>query len=57
MTDYIIAPDPVKHCPVYREIGCSHVDGFLCDMRDCQILRDYLEGKIEITEENSFEQF
>ena len=33
--------DPVKHCSVYKEIGCSHVDGYLCDYPDCSILKDY----------------
>jgi len=33
--------DPVKHCPVYKEIGCSHVDGYLCDFPDCSIMKDY----------------
>lgn len=23
--------DPVKHCTLYKEEGCSHVDGMLCD--------------------------
>jgi len=33
--------DPVKSCIVYTQTGCSHVDGFLCDMKQCNILRDY----------------
>ena len=33
--------DPVKHCDSYKDRGCSHVDGFLCDMSTCEILRDY----------------
>ena len=33
--------DPVKGCDVYRNIGCSHVDGFLCDYPDCSILKEY----------------
>jgi hypothetical protein len=33
--------DPVKHCSVYKEIGCAHVDGYLCDYPDCSILKDY----------------
>jgi hypothetical protein len=31
------AKDPVKHCKVYKTVGCAHVDGFLCDMRTCTI--------------------
>jgi hypothetical protein len=33
--------DPVKSCEVYKEIGCAHVDGCLCFMPTCQILKDY----------------
>ena len=29
--------NPVKHCQVYRTIGCAHVDGMNCDMRTCGI--------------------
>lgn len=29
--------DPVKHCNVYKQFGCSHVDGYLCDFKDCDI--------------------
>ena len=30
--------DPVKHCMVYRAVGCAHVDGMLCNMRTCDIV-------------------
>lgn len=33
--------DPVYHCPVFKKHGCSHVDGMLCDMKTCPILRAY----------------
>jgi hypothetical protein len=33
--------DPVKGCDVYKDIGCTHVDGFLCDYPNCSILKDY----------------
>lgn len=29
--------DPVKHCLVYKSVGCAHVDGMLCDIRTCDI--------------------
>ncbi len=29
--------DPVKHCCVYREIGCAHIDGYLCDFETCDM--------------------
>ena len=33
--------DPVKGCDVYKDIGCAHVDGFLCDYPNCSLLKDY----------------
>ena len=36
--------DPVKNCAVYKDIDngrCAHVDGFLCDMKTCNILKEY----------------
>lgn len=36
--------DPVRHCPVYKDLengSCAHVDGFLCDMKTCNILKEY----------------
>lgn len=29
--------DPIYNCEVYKSEGCSHVDGFLCDMKTCDI--------------------
>ena len=37
--------DPVAHCPVFKNIGCAHVDGMICDMKTCNILRSYKEQK------------
>lgn len=37
----MISPDPLKHCDVYKKQGCTHVDGFLCDVRTCDILHDF----------------
>ena len=34
--------DPVKGCPVYKNEGCSHVDGYLCDYPDCHIMKAYM---------------
>lgn len=31
--------DPVKDCIVFKTKGCSHVDGILCDMKTCTILK------------------
>ena len=33
--------DPVYSCEVYNSQGCSHVDGFLCDMATCDILKKH----------------
>lgn len=40
---YFGKDDPMKHCEVYKSKGCSHIDGMLCDMRKCKILKN--EGK------------
>ena len=37
--------DPVKRCEVYRGIGCTHVDGYLCDMETCDIRQKFLLEK------------
>lgn len=37
--------DPVCHCRLYKKEGCSHVDGFLCDYPDCEMLHDYESQK------------
>jgi hypothetical protein len=39
--------DPVKECKVFKLAGCSHVDGFNCDMDTCQILAklELIHGK------------
>ena len=35
--------DPVYRCDIYITDGCSHVDGMLCNMKTCNILKDYKE--------------
>ena len=37
--------DPVKHCDVYKEDGCSHVDGYLCDFEKCDIRLEWAQKK------------
>lgn len=39
--------DPVKHCELYKEQGCSHVDGFLCDFPSCSMRADYNNSKLQ----------
>ena len=43
--------DPVTHCELYIKEGCSHVDGFLCDMDTCDIRQKFLNGTLESTED------
>lgn len=35
--------DPLKSCNVYKEQGCSHVDGMLCNTKECYILHSTLD--------------
>lgn len=40
--------DPVKHCDLYRDKAagsCAHVDGPLCDLPCCSMLKDYRDGR------------
>lgn len=34
--------DPVKHCDLYKDEGCAHVDGFLCDFDTCPMRLEYI---------------
>lgn len=36
--------DPVKHCELYKDGGCSHVDGILCDFETCSMRLEYVGG-------------
>lgn len=38
----IKANDPLYSCKVYKDLGCSHIDGFLCDFPDCSMNKKYL---------------
>lgn len=38
--------DPLKHCILYKEKGCCHVDGYLCDVDKCNMLKEYKIEKI-----------
>jgi hypothetical protein len=35
--------DPVKYCELYKDSGCSHVDGMLCEMETCKERLEYVE--------------
>lgn len=34
--------DPVKNCKLYKDKGCSHVDGMLCDFPHCKMNKDHV---------------
>lgn len=44
----LIFPNPVKDCTLYKEEGCAHVDGMLCDFPKCCMYREYVKEKEEI---------
>ena len=48
--------DPVFNCELYKEAGCSHVDGPLCDFPYCSMLVECRDSKEGITI-NDDEQF
>lgn len=37
--------DPVRKCRLYKEQGCCHVDGFLCDFPDCSMNKEYINER------------
>ena len=39
--------DPVKKCSLYRDMKCSHVDGFLCDFPKCTMEYEYNKNLID----------
>ena len=41
-------PDPVNDCSLYKEEGCSHVDGFLCNFPECSMNKEYEKKKKEL---------
>ena len=40
---YGVPPDPARHCQFHREMRCCPLDGPGCDVRTCEILKDYRE--------------
>lgn len=40
--------DPVKECPVYKDKGCAHVDGMLCDYPDCSMVKEYNKKHLKV---------
>jgi len=48
-----LGDDPVRHCDVYREDGCSHVDGYLCDFETCDIRLEWTHQGLAAQKKNS----
>ena len=40
--------DPCRGCKVYKEVGCSHVDSYLCDFPACSMLQDYINEQEDL---------
>lgn len=44
-----VSIDPLKYCETYKTSGCSHVDGYLCNMNfTLQELFNYCNNKIKV---------
>ena len=41
----LFSKDPLYSCDVYKKEGCCHVDGILCDVNKCLILKEYVKEK------------
>jgi len=37
--------DPVEQCDLYKEKGCAHVDGLLCDYPNCSMNNEFRATK------------
>ena len=35
--------DPLYSCELYKNEGCSHIDGMLCDFPECSMNKEYME--------------
>lgn len=44
--------DPLYSCKAYKDLGCVHVDGPLCDFHKCQINKSYLQTRYEASNNN-----
>lgn len=42
----VIRLDPLKHCEVYKQHGCAHVDGPLCDVETCTMVVENENQKV-----------
>ena len=41
--------DPVTDCQLYKTLGCNHVEGFLCEVETCGMLKDFMKYKGKFT--------
>ena len=41
ITEEYQATDPVECCEFHKQVGCSHVDGYLCNAGTCNTRTDY----------------
>ena len=38
---HIKKDDPLRYCKLYKEKGCCHVDGYLCNIENCEMRKEY----------------
>ena len=50
-------PDPIVVCDVYKREGCSHVDGYLCNPKTCNMLIKYVGASGCRMSINDFKKF
>lgn len=41
----MVTKDPLKYCEIYKEQGCSHVDGYLCKVETCEERIEFVKLK------------
>lgn len=34
--------DPIRNCQLYKDKGCVHVDGPICDFPHCSMMHDHM---------------
>lgn len=37
--------DPLKNCALFKDQGCAHIDGMLCDFPNCEMNEKYISEK------------
>lgn len=42
----VMRVDPLKRCEVYKQHGCAHVDGPLCDVETCSMVVENENQKV-----------